>query len=197
MCLISQPLWMGLLYYWGLFSILFLLIAALCRTLFHYQIFSMIWWQHEGSIMHYCSFFFDFLSMHGTWILCSARFRPRILIDVTSVDLSTTVLGFKISMPIMVAPTAMQRMAHPEGMSIITYLLLTFSHKQAARASILCGSCISNTHKLFIRWISLNTFYLADFRWIGYCKSSGCCWDNHGNITMLNLDFYHNLLTSS
>ncbi|CAK9226771.1 unnamed protein product [Sphagnum jensenii] len=43
------------------------------------------------------------------------RFRPRILIDVTSVDLSTTVLGFKISMPIMVAPTAMQRMAHPEG----------------------------------------------------------------------------------
>jgi hypothetical protein len=38
---------------------------------------------------------------------------------------------------------------------------------------------------------------LADFRWIGYCKSSGCCWDNHGNITMLNLDFYHNLLTSS
>jgi (S)-2-hydroxy-acid oxidase len=43
------------------------------------------------------------------------RFRPRILIDVTSVDLTTTVLGFKISMPIMVAPTAMQRMAHPEG----------------------------------------------------------------------------------
>ncbi|KAL3698802.1 hypothetical protein R1sor_012878 [Riccia sorocarpa] len=43
------------------------------------------------------------------------RFRPRILIDVTSVDTSTTVLGHKISMPIMVAPTAMQRMAHPEG----------------------------------------------------------------------------------
>uniref|UniRef100_A0A0C9RHY5 (S)-2-hydroxy-acid oxidase n=1 Tax=Wollemia nobilis TaxID=56998 RepID=A0A0C9RHY5_9CONI len=43
------------------------------------------------------------------------RFRPRILIDVTNVDMSTTVLGFKISMPIMIAPTAMQRMAHPEG----------------------------------------------------------------------------------
>jgi isopentenyl diphosphate isomerase/L-lactate dehydrogenase-like FMN-dependent dehydrogenase len=80
------------------------------------------------------------------------------------VDLSTTVLGFKISMPIMVAPTAMQRMAHPEGMSIITYLLLAFSHKQAARASILFGSCISNTHKLFIRWMSLTIFYLSDFR---------------------------------
>jgi (S)-2-hydroxy-acid oxidase len=43
------------------------------------------------------------------------RFRPRILIDVSKIDLSTTVLGFKISMPIMIAPTAFQKMAHPEG----------------------------------------------------------------------------------
>ncbi|GBG75082.1 Glycolate oxidase (GOX)-like protein [Chara braunii] len=43
------------------------------------------------------------------------RFRPRVLIDVSKMDMSTTVLGYKISMPIMVAPTAMQRMAHPEG----------------------------------------------------------------------------------
>nr|2CDH_0 Chain 0, ENOYL REDUCTASE [Thermomyces lanuginosus]2CDH_1 Chain 1, ENOYL REDUCTASE [Thermomyces lanuginosus]2CDH_2 Chain 2, ENOYL REDUCTASE [Thermomyces lanuginosus]2CDH_3 Chain 3, ENOYL REDUCTASE [Thermomyces lanuginosus]2CDH_Y Chain Y, ENOYL REDUCTASE [Thermomyces lanuginosus]2CDH_Z Chain Z, ENOYL REDUCTASE [Thermomyces lanuginosus] len=28
---------------------------------------------------------------------------------------TTTILGFKISMPIMIAPTAMQKMAHPEG----------------------------------------------------------------------------------
>ncbi|PON87894.1 Alpha-hydroxy acid dehydrogenase, FMN-dependent [Trema orientale] len=42
-------------------------------------------------------------------------FRPRILIDVSKIDLTTTVLGFKISMPIMIAPTAMQKMAHPEG----------------------------------------------------------------------------------
>ena len=44
------------------------------------------------------------------------RFRPRILIDVSKIDMTTTVLGFKISMPIMIAPTAMQKMAHPEGM---------------------------------------------------------------------------------
>ncbi|KAJ7515315.1 hypothetical protein O6H91_22G010400 [Diphasiastrum complanatum] len=43
------------------------------------------------------------------------RFRPRILVDVSNVDISTTVLGLKISMPIMVAPAAMQKMAHPEG----------------------------------------------------------------------------------
>ncbi|KAJ6752021.1 hypothetical protein OIU85_002442 [Salix viminalis] len=42
-------------------------------------------------------------------------FRPRILIDVSKIDMATTVLGFKISMPIMIAPTAMQKMAHPEG----------------------------------------------------------------------------------
>ncbi|KAI3860764.1 hypothetical protein MKW92_042954 [Papaver armeniacum] len=42
-------------------------------------------------------------------------FRPRILIDVSKIDMTTTILGFKISMPIMIAPTAMQKMAHPEG----------------------------------------------------------------------------------
>ncbi|CAN4103054.1 unnamed protein product [Withania somnifera] len=45
-------------------------------------------------------------------------FRPRILIDVSKIDMTTTVLGFKISMPIMIAPTAMQKMAHPEGIGI-------------------------------------------------------------------------------
>ncbi|MQL71029.1 hypothetical protein Taro_003343 [Colocasia esculenta] len=42
-------------------------------------------------------------------------FRPRILIDVSKIDMTTTVLGYKISMPIMIAPTAMQKMAHPDG----------------------------------------------------------------------------------
>lgn len=43
------------------------------------------------------------------------RFRPRILIDVSHIDMTTNVLGFNISMPIMIAPSAMQKMAHPEG----------------------------------------------------------------------------------
>ncbi|XP_059070025.1 glycolate oxidase 1-like [Cryptomeria japonica] len=43
------------------------------------------------------------------------RFRPRILVDVSKIDTSSTMLGFKISMPIMIAPTAMQKMAHPDG----------------------------------------------------------------------------------
>ncbi|XP_027087805.1 glycolate oxidase isoform X2 [Coffea arabica] len=42
-------------------------------------------------------------------------FQPRILVDVSNIDTATTVLSFKISIPVMVAPTAMQKMAHPEG----------------------------------------------------------------------------------
>ncbi|CAN1227259.1 Glycolate oxidase 3 [Linum grandiflorum] len=42
-------------------------------------------------------------------------FRPRILVDVSKIDMATNVLGFNISMPIMIAPTAMQKMAHPDG----------------------------------------------------------------------------------
>lgn len=42
--------------------------------------------------------------------------RPRFLNrDVSKRDLSTTFLGQQVSMPIAVAPTAMQKMAHPDG----------------------------------------------------------------------------------
>lgn len=40
---------------------------------------------------------------------------PRVLRDVSKVDLSVSVLGQELSMPLCVAATAMQRMAHPEG----------------------------------------------------------------------------------
>ncbi|XP_005010879.1 2-Hydroxyacid oxidase 1 [Anas platyrhynchos] len=43
------------------------------------------------------------------------KLYPRVLRDVSVMDLSTSVLGQKISMPICVGATAMQRMAHPDG----------------------------------------------------------------------------------
>lgn len=55
------------------------------------------------------------------------RFRPRILIDVSKIDMATTVLGFKISMPIMIAPTAMQKMAHPEGKQFLISTVYAFT----------------------------------------------------------------------
>jgi 4-hydroxymandelate oxidase len=41
--------------------------------------------------------------------------RPRYLVDVSKRDLSTTVLGTKIPMPLILAPTAYQCMSHPDG----------------------------------------------------------------------------------
>jgi isopentenyl diphosphate isomerase/L-lactate dehydrogenase-like FMN-dependent dehydrogenase len=41
--------------------------------------------------------------------------RPRALVGVSAVDPSTTVLGVPVSMPVLIAPTAYQRLAHPDG----------------------------------------------------------------------------------
>ncbi|KAF3323467.1 Peroxisomal (S)-2-hydroxy-acid oxidase GLO4 [Carex littledalei] len=43
------------------------------------------------------------------------RLRPRILVDVSKIDMSTTLLGYKMQSPIIVAPTGIHKYAHPEG----------------------------------------------------------------------------------
>src|SRR5262249_8816879 len=43
------------------------------------------------------------------------KFRPRVLVDVSAVDTTATVLGTEVSMPVLVAPVAMQKLAHPDG----------------------------------------------------------------------------------
>jgi 4-hydroxymandelate oxidase len=44
------------------------------------------------------------------WVL-----RPRVLVDVSERDMSTTVLGTPVPFPVLVAPTALMRMADREG----------------------------------------------------------------------------------
>jgi 4-hydroxymandelate oxidase len=46
----------------------------------------------------------------GRWTI-----RPRVLVDVSTVDTRTTVLGEEVPFPILLAPTAFQRMAHRDG----------------------------------------------------------------------------------
>lgn len=41
--------------------------------------------------------------------------RPRVLVDVSNIDTSTTVLGTPISMPVLVAPTAGHKLCCAEG----------------------------------------------------------------------------------
>nr|XP_024932292.1 peroxisomal (S)-2-hydroxyacid oxidase GLO4-like isoform X6 [Ziziphus jujuba var. spinosa] len=64
--------------------------------------------------------------------------RPRILVDVSRIDMSITVLGYKISAPIMVAPTSMQQLAHPEGEVATT-------RAAAACNTIMILSCMSTS----------------------------------------------------
>jgi isopentenyl diphosphate isomerase/L-lactate dehydrogenase-like FMN-dependent dehydrogenase len=41
--------------------------------------------------------------------------RPRMLVDVGSVTTETTVLGIDLSMPVLLAPTGLQRLVHADG----------------------------------------------------------------------------------
>jgi isopentenyl diphosphate isomerase/L-lactate dehydrogenase-like FMN-dependent dehydrogenase len=43
------------------------------------------------------------------------QLRPRMLVDVDTCTTATTVLGHDVSMPLLVAPVAFQRVAHPDG----------------------------------------------------------------------------------
>jgi 4-hydroxymandelate oxidase len=43
------------------------------------------------------------------------QLRPRVLVDVAGCTTATTVLGHDLSMPLLVAPVAFQRVAHPDG----------------------------------------------------------------------------------
>ena len=43
------------------------------------------------------------------------QLRPRVLVDVAGCTTETTVLGHQLSMPLVVAPVAFQRVAHPDG----------------------------------------------------------------------------------
>src|SRR5512145_512707 len=64
--------------------------------------------------------------------------RPRVLRDVSALDLSTTVLGGKVSLPVLIAPCGGHKRAHPDG-ELATY------RAAAARGTILAVSANSNT----------------------------------------------------
>ena len=48
------------------------------------------------------------------------KFRPRVLVDASDRDLSTTVLGHKISLPVMLTPTSAQILFHPQAELAVT-----------------------------------------------------------------------------
>ncbi|MFQ5918716.1 MAG: alpha-hydroxy acid oxidase [Thermoplasmata archaeon] len=62
--------------------------------------------------------------------------RPRVLVDVSTRDTFVDVLGQRIAMPILVAPTAFHRLVHPEG-EVAT------AEGTAAAGSLLVASTLS------------------------------------------------------
>ena len=64
------------------------------------------------------------------------RLRPRMLVDVGEVTTATTLLGTPISMPIGIAPTAFQRLAHPDGEP-------GMARAAAAEGALMCLSTIA------------------------------------------------------
>ncbi|HET7119692.1 MAG TPA: alpha-hydroxy acid oxidase [Solirubrobacterales bacterium] len=66
------------------------------------------------------------------------RLRPRVLNDVSVVTAEAEVLGRPVEMPILVAPVAYQRMAHPEGEAAM-------AAGAAAAGSVMCLSTLSTT----------------------------------------------------
>jgi 4-hydroxymandelate oxidase len=66
------------------------------------------------------------------WVL-----RPRMLVDVGDVTTATTVLGADVSMPVLVAPTAFQRLADPDGE-------LASARGAAAAGTIFCLSTLAS-----------------------------------------------------
>lgn len=43
------------------------------------------------------------------------KFRPRVLRDVTRVDMSRTIMGQHSALPLFISPAAMNKLAHPDG----------------------------------------------------------------------------------
>jgi len=62
--------------------------------------------------------------------------RPRVLCDVADVTTATSVLGTDVAMPILVAPTAYQRLAHPDGEPAM-------ARAAAAAGTIMCVSTVA------------------------------------------------------
>ena len=66
------------------------------------------------------------------------QLRPRVLVDVAGPSTATTVLGHEIALPVLVAPTAYQRVAHADGEP-------GMARAAKAAGTIMCLSSFSTT----------------------------------------------------
>jgi isopentenyl diphosphate isomerase/L-lactate dehydrogenase-like FMN-dependent dehydrogenase len=85
------------------------------------------------------------------------QLRPRVLVDVDGPSTATTVLGREIAMPLLVAPMAYQRLAHPDGE-------VAMARAAAAAGTIMCLSTLATSTAEDVaatgvpRWFQLYVF---------------------------------------
>lgn len=75
----------------------------------------------------------DNVEAFGRWQL-----RPRMLVDISETSAATSVLGAEVSMPLLVAPVAIQELAHPDGEA-------GMARAAAAAGTLMCVSSFSTT----------------------------------------------------
>jgi isopentenyl diphosphate isomerase/L-lactate dehydrogenase-like FMN-dependent dehydrogenase len=66
------------------------------------------------------------------------RLLPRVLVDVGEVSTATTVLGTHVALPVLVAPVALQCLAHPEGEAAM-------ARAAAGAGTLMCVSTLATT----------------------------------------------------
>jgi isopentenyl diphosphate isomerase/L-lactate dehydrogenase-like FMN-dependent dehydrogenase len=85
------------------------------------------------------------------------QLRPRVLVDVAACTTATTVLGHEVSLPVLVAPVAFQRVAHPDGE-------VGMARAAAAAGTVMCLSTMSTSTPAQVaetgvdRWFQLYVF---------------------------------------
>ncbi|OVA08027.1 FMN-dependent dehydrogenase [Macleaya cordata] len=84
-------------------------------------------------------------------------FQPRVLVDVSRINLSTNILGYNVSSPIMVAPTSKHKLAHPEGLNPLGRVVaLVLSSRSTCTIEEVASSCSG------IRFFQLYVFKRRD-----------------------------------
>src|SRR4030095_9882271 len=75
----------------------------------------------------------DNLRAFERWVI-----RPRVLVGVREADTSTTVLGLRLKLPVALAPTAFNRLGHPDGE-------LAAARAAGAAGTLMCSSTIASS----------------------------------------------------
>jgi len=100
---------------------------------------------------------------------------PRFLVDVSEIDLSTTVFGQKIDMPFFCAPTAMSRLFHHDGEQAVARAAnragTMYSLSSISTTSIEEAAAATDGPKLFQVYVFKDRGLNREF--IQRCKASG------------------------